>query len=68
MVSEAQRASIGDSRVLCNLGIFGILQVCEGEQSYHKEPPCGRSLGVATGRQGAGDTTGRERFEDSASV
>ena len=37
-------------------------------RALDEKPLCGRSLGVATDRQGAGDTTGRERFDDSASV
>ena len=39
-------------------------------RAYEKDegPPCRRSLGEATDRQGAGDTTGRERFDDNVSV
>ena len=45
------------------------------ESRAYEETPCGRSLGVTTGRlksaaveRTAGDTTDRRRFGDSASV
>ena len=44
--------------------ILELLQVCEGERKSH--PTVG--AWEATDRQEAGDTTGRERFEDSVSV
>ena len=38
------------------------------EESETKNHPAARSLGVANDRQEVENTTGRERFEDSASV
>ena len=38
------------------------------ELSKDERPPCGRNLGVATGRQRAGNTTSQERYDGSARV
>ena len=71
MVSEAKEGF--DWRLSC-LGKFGaLLELTQiltrrAHLSEDKESACFRSSGVTTGRQGAGDITGRERCEDSASV
>ena len=55
--------------MLCISGFLGIASSCEGEQSF-KETKSYPAVGacVTIDWQGAGDTTGRERFENSASL
>ena len=45
-----------------------LLQFGEKNLRETKGYPAAGSVGLATNRQGAGDITGRERFEDNASV
>ena len=67
---ELRRAAIGGCRVFVYFGnfrnYFKFVKESKGERD--EGLPCRRSLGVSADRQGAGDTTGREHFEDSASV
>ena len=76
MVSGASEGN--DWRLLCFvfLGLFGTTSsLRRAELSKDEKPSCGRKLGRgyrstkgAAVERAAGDTTGRERFEYSASV
>ena len=62
------RASFGDGRVLDKLGILDHLKFVKESEAWDEGQPCNEEL-VFNNRsaEGARDTTGRARFEDSAS-
>ena len=62
------RASYGDDLVWKNLEFRNHLELVKEEGLGRKDSNPARSLGLSTDpAEGAGDTTGRARFEDSAS-
>ena len=65
---ERVRASFGDGRVLEKFGILDHLKFVKEGEAWDEGQPCNEEL-VFNNRsaEGARDTTGRARFEDSAS-
>ena len=62
------RASFGDGRDLEKLGILDHLKFVKESEAWDEGQPCNEELEFNNrSAEGARDTTGRARFEDSAS-